>query len=102
VLFQAPHGDKDVQDEYSITEGIKKRLAQTRTEKEVYIFSDLHRKLQTRVGNKTEHSLLNFIIIRKLVLTLREEYRLKMFKKRVLRRIFGRRKWQDNGVDCLM
>jgi hypothetical protein len=58
VLFQKPPGDTNVQDEYSIIEAIKKRLAQTRTEKEVYMFSDLHRKLQARVGDKTEYTEL--------------------------------------------
>jgi hypothetical protein len=45
-----------MEDEYSIMESIKKRLAQTRTEKEVYMFSDLHRKLQAGVGNNADHS----------------------------------------------
>jgi hypothetical protein len=50
-----------VQDEYGIVETIKKRLAQTRTEKEVYMFTDLHRKLQASVGNKTNYTeLCNF------------------------------------------
>jgi len=45
-----------VQDEYSIIEAIKKKLAQTRTEKEVYMFSDLHRKLQAWVGRRTKYT----------------------------------------------
>jgi hypothetical protein len=61
MLLQTSPGDTNVQDEYSIIETIKKRLAQTRTEKEVYLFSDLHRKLQAWVGNKTESTdLCNF------------------------------------------
>jgi hypothetical protein len=49
---QTPHGDKELQDEYSIVESIKKRLVQTRTEKELYMFCDLYRKLQIVVGNE--------------------------------------------------
>jgi hypothetical protein len=57
MLFQTPHGDTDMEDEYSITENIRKRLAQTRTEKEVYMFSDLHRKLQAEVLNDRSQCL---------------------------------------------
>jgi hypothetical protein len=57
MLFQTPLGDTDTQDEYNIAECIKKRLAQTRTEKEVYMFSELHRKLKAHVSDKTGHSL---------------------------------------------
>jgi len=56
LLFETPPGDTNVQDEYSIIETIKKRLAQTRTEKEVYMFSDLHRKLQSWVGRRTKYT----------------------------------------------
>lgn len=55
MLLQTPPSDTDMEDEYSIAESIKKRLSQTRTEKEVYMFNELHRKLQTAVGNKTGH-----------------------------------------------
>jgi len=56
LLFHTPPGDTNVQDEYSIIETIKKRLSETRSEKEVYMFSDLHRKLQTWVGRRTEYT----------------------------------------------
>jgi hypothetical protein len=36
-------------------------------------------------------------------LTLREEHRLRVFEKRMLRRIFGpKKKWQEAGEDCIM
>jgi len=66
LLFQTPPGDTNVQDEYSIIETIKKRLAQTRSEKEVYVFSDLHRKLQSWVGRKTKYSTLCSALLQKL------------------------------------
>jgi hypothetical protein len=55
MLLQTPAGDTDMVDEYSVAESIKKKLAQTKTEKEVHMFNELHRKLQTAVGNKTGH-----------------------------------------------
>ncbi|PNF28443.1 hypothetical protein B7P43_G15707, partial [Cryptotermes secundus] len=62
MLFQTPHGDTYMEDEYSITESIKKRLAQTRTEKEVYMFSDLLRKLQTETVLKNYRAILSFLM----------------------------------------
>jgi hypothetical protein len=38
-----------------------------------------------------------------LSVTLREEYRLKVFENRVLRIIFGyERKWREAGEDCIL
>ncbi|XP_021924239.1 gamma-tubulin complex component 3 homolog isoform X2 [Zootermopsis nevadensis] len=61
-LYETPHGDRELQDEYSITDIIKKRLAETRTEKEVCIFNELHRKLQTDHSIKNHQSILLFLM----------------------------------------
>ncbi|PSN36317.1 hypothetical protein C0J52_15165 [Blattella germanica] len=61
ILFQTPYPYIGGQDEYFITENIKKKLALTRSEKEAYVFADLYRKLQGRAPLKNRQAILAFL-----------------------------------------
>ncbi|KAJ9574136.1 hypothetical protein L9F63_008469, partial [Diploptera punctata] len=61
ILFQNSHGYVRGEDEYSVVENIKKKLALTQGEKNALTFIGLHQKLQQRKPLKNRQAILQFL-----------------------------------------